>query len=180
MRLQARVATESGSGSSCSTSFERFFRAQFATVVRIAFGVVRDVHLAEDIAQDVLIAAERRFPDPDGSEHAAAWVRVAAVHTALNTIRNRKRRDVRQSRVPPGPLATDPGDAVVEKEDAARIRRALARLPRHSAAVLVLRHTGLSYVEIADAIGVKPGNVGSMLRRAETALRKEVEREARS
>jgi RNA polymerase sigma-70 factor (ECF subfamily) len=43
--------------------------------------------------------------------------------------------------------------------------------------VLVLRYSGLSYVEIAEAMGVKTTHIGTMLRRAERALRKEVERE---
>ena len=57
---------------------------------------------------------------------------------------------------------------------------ALSRLPRHSATVLVLRHSGLSYTEVADAMGVKVGQVGTMLRRAEAALRKELDRATRS
>jgi DNA-directed RNA polymerase specialized sigma24 family protein len=44
------------------------------------------------------------------------------------------------------------------------------------AMVLVLRHGGLSYAEVASAMDVKQGDVGTMLRRAESALRKEVER----
>jgi RNA polymerase sigma-70 factor (ECF subfamily) len=46
--------------------------------------------------------------------------------------------------------------------------------------VLVLRHSGLSYAEVADAMGVGIGQVGTMLRRAEAALRKEIERATRS
>jgi DNA-directed RNA polymerase specialized sigma24 family protein len=44
------------------------------------------------------------------------------------------------------------------------------------ATVLVLRHSGLSYAEVAAAMNVKQGHVGTMLRRAESALRKEVDR----
>jgi DNA-directed RNA polymerase specialized sigma24 family protein len=60
------------------------------------------------------------------------------------------------------------------------VRVALARLPRHAASVLVLRHSGLSYAEVAEAMGVKVGQVGTMLRRAEAALRKELNRATRS
>jgi RNA polymerase sigma factor (sigma-70 family) len=64
-------------------------------------------------------------------------------------------------------------------EDAERrreIRQAVTRLPERSAAVLLLRHSGLSYAEVATALGIKVGNVGTVLRRAEEALRKEVNR----
>ena len=50
----------------------------------------------------------------------------------------------------------------------------LPEQPRRSATVLVLRHSGLSYAEVAEAMNVKVGQVGTMLRRAESALRKEL------
>jgi DNA-directed RNA polymerase specialized sigma24 family protein len=65
-----------------SSGFESFFREQYAPVVRLAQGVVGDFQAAQDVAQDVFLAAYRHFPD--GVEQAAGWVRVAALHTALN------------------------------------------------------------------------------------------------
>jgi DNA-directed RNA polymerase specialized sigma24 family protein len=89
-------------------AFERFFREQYPVVVRIAFGVVGDAQAAQDVAQDVFIAALRRFPDPGDPGQAGAWVRAAAAHTALNAIRGERRRDRRQQLAgievaPPGP-----------------------------------------------------------------------------
>jgi len=165
-----------------SAGFERFFRAQYPVVVRIAWGVVRDAHLAEDVAQDVMIAAERRFSGLDGygCDHAAAWVRVAAVHLGLNAVRGQQRRDHRHRRVrSAGPVAT-PEELFIDREAEGQVREALGRLPLHSATVLLLRHSGLSYAEVAEAMGVKVGHVGTMLRRAEAALRKEVARGTRA
>jgi RNA polymerase sigma-70 factor (ECF subfamily) len=42
--------------------------------------------------------------------------------------------------------------------------------------VLALRYSGLSYAEVAVALKVNTGQVGTLLRRAELALKKEVER----
>lgn len=156
------------------TGFERFFRAHYPTVVRIAWGVVRDRHLAEDVAQDVMIAARRRFAAPEDSDHAAAWVRTAAAHLALNAVRGRRRRDDRHRRVRPAGSPASPEELLLDREDEAAVRRALGRLPVRSAMVLVLRHSGLSYAEVAEAMGVKVGAVGTMLRRAESALEKEL------
>jgi RNA polymerase sigma factor (sigma-70 family) len=158
--------------------FERFFRAQYPVVVRIAGSVVRDQHLAEDVAQDVMIAARRRFADPDGSDHAAAWVRTAAAHLALNAARGRRRREERHRRVGHDRVAAGPEEILLGRETGAEVRQALARLPLGSAMVLVLRHSGLSYAEVAESMGVGVGAVGTMLRRAEAALRKEVEKHA--
>jgi len=161
-------------------AFERFFREHYPAVVRIACGVVGDSHTAQDVAQDVFIAALRRFPDPDGSDYAPAWVRIAAAHAGLNAIRGQRRRDHRHQLsgidVPPA----GPEEAALDRESQAEVRQALGRLPRHAATVLLLRHSGLSYAEVAAAMNVKVGHVGTMLRRAESALRKELHDATRS
>lgn len=158
------------------SSFESFFRAQFPVVVRIAWSVVGDEGTAEDVAQEVFVAAERRFATFRGPSHAAAWTRVAAVHTALNALRGRRRLEDRQRRA--GAVGDTPGpeEQVLAQMSRQNVRNALGRLPRRSAAVLVLRYSGLSYAEVAGALGVGTGQVGTMLRRAEVAFRKEVER----
>jgi DNA-directed RNA polymerase specialized sigma24 family protein len=135
-------------------AFEPFFRAHYPAVVRIAFTVTGDPAAAQDVARDVFVAALRRFPDPDGSGYAPAWIWATAAHSGLNAIRGERSRDRRQ--------------------------QALGRLPRRSATVLVLRHSGLSYAEIAEAMHVTAGHVGTMLRRAESALGKEHRVAARS
>src|SRR5271166_974595 len=88
--------TESPSAQPSFPGFESFFREHYPAVVRIAFGVVGDEQAAQDVAQDVFIGALQRFPDPDSSDHAAAWVRVAAAHAGLNAVRSERRRDRRQ------------------------------------------------------------------------------------
>ena len=102
------------------------------------------------------------------------------MHTALNVLRGERRRDRRQLLVQVVSSLPSAEDTVIDRERRAEIRRVLRRLPRRSAAVLVMRHGGMSYVEIAEALGVKVGNVGTLLRRAESALRKEMDRETHS
>jgi RNA polymerase sigma factor (sigma-70 family) len=159
------------------SAFERFFREHYPAVVRIAYGVVQDAQAAQDVAQDVFISAFERFPEPDRGDHAPAWVRVAAAHAGLNALRGERRRDRRQqlSGIMPPPVG--PEEAVLDRESRAEIRHALSQLPRRSATVLLLRHSGMSYAEVAGAMDVKVGQVGTMLRRAETALRKELARQ---
>jgi RNA polymerase sigma factor (sigma-70 family) len=73
-------------------------------------------------------------------------------------------------------VAQSPERLVEEAERRREVRQALGRLSERSAAILVLRYSGLSYAEVATALRMKVGNVGTMLRRAEEALRKEVNR----
>ena len=160
-------------------AFESFFRALYPSVVRIAYSVTGDGHAAEDVAQDVFIAVRRRFGEIDDVAHAAAWARIAAVHGALNTLRGRRRRDLRQLRVGEETVVTGPEEILLERMSSQEVRDALNRLSPRAATVLVLRHSGLSYNEVARAMGVGVGQVGTMLRRAEVALRKEMEHATR-
>jgi RNA polymerase sigma-70 factor (ECF subfamily) len=160
-----------------AASFEAFFSQQYRAVVRLAQSVLGDFHAAQDVGQEVFLAAHRRFSgDLDG---AAGWVRVASVHTALNMVRGQRRRQRRQLLGGSGVAgsavhAPSAEETVIEREARLEIRRALATLPVRSATVLVLRHGGMSYLEIATALGIKVGHVGTMLRRAESALSKEL------
>lgn len=157
--------------------FERLFLQEYPRVVSIAYRVLADRTAAEDVAQEVFLKFHRSL-SPD-SERASGWLHAAAVHSALNVIRGERRRAQRETahaRDSAAAAALDP-EAVAEAAEARReVRRALARLPKRTAAVLLLRHSGLSYAEVATAVGMKVGNVGTVLRRAEESLRKEVNR----
>jgi RNA polymerase sigma factor (sigma-70 family) len=157
-----------------STGFDRLFTAEYARVTAIAGRVLGDQAAAEDVAQEVFLDLHRRFGNDPGAQ-APAWLHAAAVHTALNTIRSRRRRGAREERFASGAtLSEDPQDAVEAAETRKAIRAALARVPARDATVLALRYSGLSYAETAAALGIGVSGVGTRLRRAEARLRKEV------
>jgi RNA polymerase sigma-70 factor (ECF subfamily) len=52
------------------------------------------------------------------------------------------------------------------------VRRVLAELKPRDTKLLVLRHSGLSYKELAVALDLSPGSIGSLLTRAERAFAK--------
>jgi RNA polymerase sigma-70 factor (ECF subfamily) len=70
--------------------------------------------------------------------------------------------------------APDPARAAETAETRSEVRAALARLPDRSGALLALRYSGLSYEEIAAALGLRKSSIGTLLSRAEEAFRKEV------
>lgn len=157
-----------------SEPFERLFRAEYARVTGIAFRILQDPAEAEDVAQDVFLAYHRRHPAD--APYAAAWLHSAAAHTALNALRGRRRRQRREAvdaRLNQ-PQPPDPVQVLEDRERDHALRAALARLPRRSATVLALRYSGLSYGEVASAMGVGINQIGTLLRRAEAALRMEV------
>ncbi|MGH9056642.1 MAG: RNA polymerase sigma factor [Acidimicrobiales bacterium] len=160
-----------------SPSFESFYREHYRSVVRLATSVLGDAHAAQDVAQEVFLAAHDRFRGD--VERAPGWVRVAAVHSALNVVRGERRRERRHRLATPATPVAGPEDVVVERETRREVRDALSRLSPRAATLLILRHGGLSYAEIAEALGVNVGQVGTRLRRAEIALAKEMTRGSR-
>ena len=160
------------------SDLEQVFRAAYPRVVGVAARVLGSRSEAEDVAQEVFLAFGRSSV-PAGQ--ATGWLSVAAAHTALNHLRTGRRRASREEASGQGNgVAPDVADAVVTNEERRRVRAALARLPRKQAVALVLRHSGLSYAEVAAALGLSPGSVGTTVRRAESALREELNRHAPS
>lgn len=157
---------------------EQVFRSAYPRVVAVAARVLGSRTEAEDVAQDVFLTFGRSSV-PAGE--AAGWLSVAAAHTALNHLRTGRRRASREEAAGQGnPVAPDIADTVVTLDERRGVRVALARLPRRQAVALVLRHSGLSYAEVAAALDLSPGSVGTIVRRAESALRKELNRDASS
>jgi len=160
------------------TDLEAVFRRDYPQVVAVAARVLGSRDEAEDVAQEVFLAFGRTTVPAD---EAPRWLSVAAAHTALNHLRSGRRRTAREEAAMDGhPIAPDVADDVITLEERRRVRAALATLPRRQAVALVLRHSGLSYADVAAALDISPGSVGTTVRRAESALRKELIRHASS
>ena len=157
---------------------ETVFRSEYPRVVAIAARVLGSRDQADDVAQEVFLSFGRSSVP---AAEAGGWLTVAATHTALNLLRSGRRRSAREEIAEEGPsVVPDVADVVITREERSSVRAALARLPHKQAAALVLRHSGLSYGEVAAALDLSPGSVGTTVRRAETVLLKELNRHASS
>ena len=174
VHVMTGVSRPSAPATAIPTGFDHLFAEEYPRIVGIARRVLADPAAAEDVAQDVFLDLHRRFGDDPGA-NAPAWLRAAAVHSALNTIRARHRRAARELRYAEGAAVDGDPEAALEAAETGRlVRAALTRIPRRHAAVLVLRYSGFSYTEMASALGIGINTVGTRLRRAEARLRKEV------
>ena len=174
-----RVAGSGSGRGAVRVALDAFFRRDYQLVVGVAARVLGSRDQAEDVAQDVFLSFGRSSV-PAGE--ARGWLCVAAAHTALNLIRSGRRRVSREEAVAAADdfIVSDVAEAVVTLEERSRVRSALAQLPRKQAVALVLRHSGLSYSDVAAALDMSPTSVGTTVRRAESALRRELIRHASS
>jgi RNA polymerase sigma-70 factor (ECF subfamily) len=150
---------------------EAVFHAQYGRIAGTIARVIRDPGRAEELAVEVFLKWSRH-PEAQG-DRAAGWLYRAAIRTALDELRRQGRR-ARFERlihfVSGGP---SPEDLQVSRDDRDRVRGVLATLPRRQAELLLLRHDGLSYEEIASALELNPASVGTLLARAQRAFRRE-------
>jgi RNA polymerase sigma-70 factor, ECF subfamily len=141
---------------------------------RLARWLLRNDHDAEDAVQEAALRAFRYFRTFSGSDGRAWFFRIVR-HVCWNW-RGRAGRlttePFDEERHTGAPHTSDPERGLLRSADAAALERALGGLPGRFRELLVLRELeGLSYRELADAIGIPMGTVMSGLSRARAALR---------
>lgn len=129
---------------------------------------------AADLAQDVFVRAYRGLNKFKGDSALGTWLYRVAVNTSLNKVA--VKRPVMEP-IDAAPRLETRGDhpdaALMRDEDAARVRRAIRRLPPRQRATLVLRmYRELPHDEIAAILGSSVGAVKANFFHALANLRK--------
>jgi RNA polymerase sigma-70 factor, ECF subfamily len=134
---------------------------------RIAQGVLRNAADAEDVAQEALLRAFRKFHRLRDVTRFRAWLVRIAFRLALDRWRSARRRERRETewslpeRQPAPPTAEE---IAASSEFQARLERALDELPEKSRMVLLLAAIqGYTLEEVAGMLGVPMGTVKSRL-----------------
>jgi RNA polymerase sigma-70 factor, ECF subfamily len=156
-------------------AFAALFNRHWSGVYRVLLRLVGSVEDAEDLSQEVFLKLYRRPLGGERDHNLGAWLYRVASNLGYNAIRADRRRTERQGRA--SSLETDgsadqPLESVVAAEDRAAVRMVLGTLSERQHSVLILRYEGLSYAEIATALGVSPGSVGTLLSRAESEFKR--------
>jgi len=71
-------------------AIEAVFRIEQPKLIAGLARMVRDVGLAEELAQDALVSALERWPEAGVPEKPGAWLMAAAKHRAIDRLRHRK------------------------------------------------------------------------------------------
>lgn len=152
--------------------FDALFRRHWPRVYGVLFRVTGAREEAEDLAIEVFLRLHGRPPRVEKDGDLEGWLYRVAMRLGLNALRARKRRLRRHEEAARemsaiAALVPQPAHDLERDETRVRVRRVLAGLKPRAAALLVLRHSGLSYAEVARALELAPGSVGTLLARAE-------------
>ena len=164
--------------------FESIFRGHFIRLVRITRRVLRSDAEAEEVCSDTLLKLYRSGPGVLAGGPVGAWLYRAATRAAIDRLRQAKRRGIEEeweadSGSEAGQGLEDPLNRMMRNERIAEVRSTLARMKAEKAQLLLLRHSGLRYDEIAAAMWIKASSVGTMLARAEAEFSEQYERRQR-
>jgi RNA polymerase sigma-70 factor (ECF subfamily) len=153
-------------------AFECLFMRHHGPVYRVVYGLVDRRDMAEDVTQETFLELYRQPPILREDATLQAWLCRVALNRCRNLLRGERRSQEREGRVfaEPSLGEYDPEALLLKSEEQARVRDALAQLTERQRTILLLRHAGLSYAEVAQLAVVAAGSVGTMLLRAERAF----------
>lgn len=146
-------------------SFEAFYVEEYPRLLALARGLV-GASQAEDVAQEALLVACRRWREISQKERPDLWVRRICLNMAVSTFR-RKLRDARTL----ARLSARASESVTMSDSSEQFWRAIRALPARQAQAAALRFVyDMPLDEIARTMRCSTGTVKQHLSRARAAL----------
>ena len=176
-KLKADLVAKGQAESHASASaFEALFMEHWAPVYRILQRIVGDPAEAEDLALETFFRLYQRYPPREAEFNIGGWLYRVATNLGLHSIRSWKRRERYETTA--GKFALEetpeerPAEILAKQEERRFVRLALAQMNERQSQLLIMRHSGLSYKEIAEALQLAPTSIGPLLLRAEREFEK--------
>ena len=145
------------------------FRAHWTSAWQTAYRVTGRRDLADDVAQDALVAAVKRLDEFRGESAVETWIHRIVINRAIDAVRREEREDRKRQRAASG---RDSGDRMPDDE----IVLAVRQLPIQRRMPLVMRYwLDCTPTEIAELLGLPVGTVNSRIARAIAELREQLE-----
>ena len=163
-------------------AFELLVAKYHRKIIRLVSRLVRDAAEVEDVTQEAFIKAYRALPQFRGESAFYTWLYRIAVNTAKNHLATQGRRAPTSTEANAEEAETfaeadqlrdinTPESMLMSKQIAQTVNSAMEALPDELRTAITLREIeGLSYEEIAEAMGCPIGTVRSRIFRAREAI----------
>ncbi len=155
-------------------------------VYNTCLAIVKSEEDAEDIAQEVFVQVYQSIKSFKGESKLSTWIYRIATTKSLDHERKKKRKkrfgfvksifgEDSEIIINP-PDFNHPGVALDKKENAAKLFKAIDKLPENQRIAFLLNKVeGLSYQEVSQVLQVSVSSIESLLHRAKNNLRKILE-----
>ena len=154
--------------------FDALVREHQSMVFSLAYHVLHDRGLAEEVAQEVFLTLHRNLHSLQSPAHAVFWLRQTTIRRAIDETRRRRRRPQLELEQVPEPAA---GNSHRDPMLGDVLRRLIAVLPEDARVVMVMRYQeDLDPSEIAELLDMPLATVKSHLHRSLAVLREKLAR----
>ncbi len=170
---RSMTVRESSSEHWDEAEFRAVFLQHYARIVAVLMRLLGDLSHSEEVANDAFWRLYRQ-PALQVDGNVGGWLYRTATNLGIDALRASGRR--RQYEEAAGSARGGGGDGgplddLLREEKCRRVRTVLASIKPTQAQLLILRSSGLSYKELAEALNVKMSGIGTMLNRAEEEFR---------
>ena len=163
------------------TAFASLVRKYQKQVHTLAWGKIRDFHVAEDITQETFLQVYQKLETLEDPTRFSRWLYVIADRLCIAWLRKNQRQTEPLEDADISGIETEAYSRFVATEHAeifaeARrdlVEKLLAKLKENNRTVVTLHYLeGMTYAEIVDFLGVPENTIRSRLRRARQQLKK--------
>jgi RNA polymerase sigma-70 factor, ECF subfamily len=170
---RSMTVRESSSEHWDEVEFRAVFLQHYARIVAILVRLLGDLSHSEEVANDAFWRLYRQ-PALQVDGNVGGWLYRTASNLGIDALRASGRRRLHEEAAgrAKGEGATGgPLDDFLREEKCRLVRAVLASIKPTQAQLLILRSSGLSYKELAEALNVRMSGIGTMLNRAEEEFR---------
>jgi RNA polymerase sigma-70 factor (ECF subfamily) len=168
------------------TAFRQLVERYQRRVYQHALGMTKDPDEAMDIAQETFVRVHRYLPSFKGDSSFFTWTYRIATNLCLDAQRKKSRltrvdaeegdeAEIEAAMDPPSHALSGPQRQALNEELKAKLEDALQGLSENHRSILLLRELeGMSYEELAKALGIRKGTVMSRLFHARLKMQKKL------
>ncbi len=157
---------------------ESMIAACQSALIRYAYRLLRDRHLAEDMVQEAFLRYVRRPLEYGEHRQRVAWLYRVVHNLCIDWLTRETKRSEIYDRIGKDGPAFSGDSGIVGMDNWQHLQRYLLELSENQRAVVLLFfEEGLSYKEIATVTGFSMSNVGMLLHRGLKRLRTMLERD---